>query len=90
MCEVFTDKLVAKIPSTATGKVTEINFGDDDICPVGHVLLKIEAGEEGEDSSAPVEDAAVPDMTKAAEAAKQEPSTEKSVSDKVSTAPPGN
>ena len=45
---MFTDKLVAKIPSTATGKVTAINFGDDDIIPVGHVMLEIE--EEGESS----------------------------------------
>ena len=51
MCEVFTDKLVAKIPSTATGKVTEINFGDDEIIPVGHVMLKIDEGGDGEDSS---------------------------------------
>lgn len=47
---MFTDKLVAKIPSTATGTITAINFGDDDICPVGHVILKID--EEGEESSA--------------------------------------
>ena len=62
LCEVFTDKLVAKIPSTATGTVTEINFGDDDICPVGHVLLKIES-DEGD-----VEEvqAAVPDTSAAA------------------------
>ena len=49
---MFTDKLVAKIPSTASGKVTEINFGDDDICPVGHILLKIEE-EDGAESSSP-------------------------------------
>ena len=47
---MFTDKLVAKIPSTATGKVTAINFGDDEIIPVGHVMLEIE--EEGGESSA--------------------------------------
>ena len=50
---MFTDKLVAKIPSTASGIITEINFGDDDICPVGHVILKIdEEGEEGSSASA--------------------------------------
>ena len=39
---------MAKIPSTATGKVIEINFGDDEIVPVGHIMLKIdESGEEG-------------------------------------------
>ena len=42
LCEVFTDKLVAKIPSTATGKISAINFGDDEIIPVGHVILTIE------------------------------------------------
>ena len=58
---MFTDKLVAKIPSTATGVVTEINFGDDDIAPVGHVLLKIESTEEGEEEV----QAAVPDASAA-------------------------
>jgi len=48
LCEVFTDKLVAKIPSTASGKVTAINFGDDDIVPVGHVLITIEDDGQGE------------------------------------------
>ncbi len=56
LCEVFTDKLVAKIPSTATGKVTAINFGDDDIIPVGHVILEIE----DVDGGAAEVDAAVP------------------------------
>ena len=53
---MFTDKLVAKIPSTASGKVTEINFGDDDIAPVGHVLLRIDSEGDGEEAV----DAAVP------------------------------
>jgi pyruvate/2-oxoglutarate dehydrogenase complex dihydrolipoamide acyltransferase (E2) component len=39
---VFTDKLVAKIPSTASGVIKKINFGDDDVCPVGHALFTIE------------------------------------------------
>ena len=54
MCEVFTDKLVAKIPSTATGKVTAINFGDDDIIPVGHIILEIEEVEGEEEVAAAV------------------------------------
>ena len=54
MCEVFTDKLVAKIPSTATGKVTAINFGDDDIIPVGHIILEIEDVEGEEEVAAAV------------------------------------
>ena len=60
LCEVFTDKLVAKIPSTATGKVTEINFGDDEIAPVGHILLKIETTEDEESEDAAPVQAAVP------------------------------
>ena len=39
---MFTDKLVAKIPSTASGKVTAIKFVADDIAPVGHTILSIE------------------------------------------------
>jgi pyruvate/2-oxoglutarate dehydrogenase complex dihydrolipoamide acyltransferase (E2) component len=39
LCEVFTDKLVAKIPSTASGKVTAVHFKNDDICPVGHTIM---------------------------------------------------
>ena len=79
---------MAKIPSTATGKVTEINFGDDDICPVGHVLLKIE---EADGASSEVE-AAVPDTSAQAAPQAEEPAAtpDKTVADKVSTAPPGN
>ena len=61
---MFTDKLVAKIPSTATGKITGINFGDDEVIPVGHVILTIE--EEGEEAAAAEVDAAVPATTPAA------------------------
>jgi len=48
LVEVFTDKLVAKIPSTHTGIVKEVNFAVDDVCLVGHSLLSIETegGEE--------------------------------------------
>jgi pyruvate/2-oxoglutarate dehydrogenase complex dihydrolipoamide acyltransferase (E2) component len=42
LCEVFTDKLVAKIPSTASGVVKQINFSNDQICAVGHPILTIE------------------------------------------------
>lgn len=38
---MFTDKLVAKIPSTTTGIVQEISYEEDDVCLVGHSLLKI-------------------------------------------------
>jgi pyruvate/2-oxoglutarate dehydrogenase complex dihydrolipoamide acyltransferase (E2) component len=48
LVEVFTDKLVAKIPSTCTGIVKEIKFQPDDVCLVGHPLLFIEVeGEQG-------------------------------------------
>lgn len=54
LCEVFTDKLVAKIPSTHDGVVKKINFGEDEICLVGHALLDLEVqeGAESSDSSA--------------------------------------
>jgi pyruvate/2-oxoglutarate dehydrogenase complex dihydrolipoamide acyltransferase (E2) component len=48
LCEVFTDKLVAKIPSTATGVIKSINFTNDSICAVGHPIMTIEIDEEGE------------------------------------------
>lgn len=53
LCEVFTDKLVAKIPSTASGKVTAIKFSADDIAPVGHVLLMIETDADNEQAAVP-------------------------------------
>jgi pyruvate/2-oxoglutarate dehydrogenase complex dihydrolipoamide acyltransferase (E2) component len=40
--EVFTDKLVAKIPSTVSGIVKEVNYAPDEICQVGGTLLTIE------------------------------------------------
>ena len=40
--EVYTDKLVAKIPSTCTGVVKSVKFEVDDVCLVGHSLLEIE------------------------------------------------
>lgn len=62
---MFTDKLVAKIPSTATGKITAINFGDDEVIPVGHIILTIE--DDGSDEAAAAEvNAAVPATTSAA------------------------
>jgi pyruvate/2-oxoglutarate dehydrogenase complex dihydrolipoamide acyltransferase (E2) component len=39
---VFTDKLVAKIPSTHNGVVKKINFKPDDVCLVGHALVELE------------------------------------------------
>lgn len=45
---MFTDKLVAKIPSTASGVVREIHFANDTICAVGHTVMTIETADEVE------------------------------------------
>ena len=55
---------MAKIPSTATGKITAINFGDDEVIPVGHVMVTIE--DEGSEEAAAEVDAAVPATAPAA------------------------
>ena len=78
LCEVFTDKLVAKIPSTATGVIREISFQGDDICPVGHSLFKIEMDDGVETDIEPFR--------------KEQPSTPATVTaseQKEMTAPPG-
>ena len=46
ICEVFTDKLVAKIPSTHDGIIKSIKYKNDDICLVGKPLVEIEVEEE--------------------------------------------
>ena len=46
LCEVITDKLVAKIPSTYGGKVTKLNYKPDEICQVGQPLLEMEVGDD--------------------------------------------
>lgn len=51
VCEVFTDKLVAQIPSTHKGVIKEIYFSNDDVCPVGSILADIEVLEDGESPS---------------------------------------
>eukprot|EP00355_Strombidium_rassoulzadegani_P006760 CAMPEP_0168627944 /NCGR_PEP_ID=MMETSP0449_2-20121227/11572_1 /TAXON_ID=1082188 /ORGANISM="Strombidium rassoulzadegani, Strain ras09" /LENGTH=130 /DNA_ID=CAMNT_0008670313 /DNA_START=132 /DNA_END=524 /DNA_ORIENTATION=+ len=51
LVEVFTDKLVAKIPSTCTGIVKDIKFQTDDVCLVGHSLLSIEIEVDDKDAS---------------------------------------
>lgn len=47
ICEVFTDKLVAKIPSTHDGVIKSINYKNDEICLVGKALIEIEVEEGG-------------------------------------------
>lgn len=64
MCEVFTDKLVAPIPSSYEGIVKKIHFKDDEICPVGMTLLEIETEEGGSSEAA----APAPEATKSAAA----------------------
>jgi len=49
LVEVFTDKLVAKIPSSADGTVLEIKVGSDEVCLVGHSLMSIQVDDEGDD-----------------------------------------
>jgi len=51
LVEVFTDKLVAKIPSTCTGVVKEVRYAVDDVALVGHRLLIIETNEAEEESA---------------------------------------
>jgi len=58
LCEVFTDKLVAKIPSTASGKVVAINYEIDDMPQTGHTLMQIDDGEDAGSA-----DAAEPDLS---------------------------
>jgi 2-oxoisovalerate dehydrogenase E2 component (dihydrolipoyl transacylase) len=48
VCEVFTDKLVAQIPSTHKGVIKDIYFGNDDVVPVGSIIADIEMFEDGE------------------------------------------
>lgn len=45
LCEVFTDKLVAPIPSTHRGIVKNIYFQNDDVAPVGSTIADIEVVE---------------------------------------------
>lgn len=42
ICEVFTDKLVAKIPSTHDGIIKKINYKNDELCLVGRSLVEVE------------------------------------------------
>lgn len=46
MCEVITDKLVAKIPAAYGGKIVKLNCKADEICQVGQALLDMEVGDD--------------------------------------------
>ena len=47
---MFTDKLVAKIPSTHDGLIKSIKYKSDEVCLVGHALIEIEV-EDGKDAT---------------------------------------
>lgn len=40
--EIATDKVDSEVPSTAAGTITEILFNEDDVVPVGTVIVRIE------------------------------------------------
>ena len=50
---MFTDKLVAPIPSSYEGTVKKIYYKDDEICPVGKTLIEIETDDGGSAASTP-------------------------------------
>ena len=66
---MFTDKLVAKIPSTHDGVIKSINYKNDEICLVGKALIEMEI-EEGAATSEPAKE------TKKAEDTSSSSSTE--------------
>jgi 2-oxoisovalerate dehydrogenase E2 component (dihydrolipoyl transacylase) len=46
LCEVITDKLVAKIPSSYPGKIVKLHYKNDEIAQVGSPLLDMEVGDD--------------------------------------------
>ena len=71
LVEVYTDKLVAKIPSNFDGIVKEINYNVDDVCLVGHALMTIEVEDDG--SSPDVEDSSSTSSSSSSEEAETKP-----------------
>lgn len=59
---MFTDKLVAQIPSSVEGTVREVYYEIDDVIPVGSVILDLEFNDEGvEEDTGPYQmSAAIP------------------------------
>ena len=49
LCEVITDKVTAEVPSTVSGKVTELIVNEGEIVSVDAVICKIDTGEERDD-----------------------------------------
>ncbi len=54
---MFTDKLVAKIPSTHDGVIKSIKYKNDEMCLVGHALIEIEVDDGKDASPAPAQSA---------------------------------
>jgi 2-oxoisovalerate dehydrogenase E2 component (dihydrolipoyl transacylase) len=85
LCEVITDKLTAKIPSSYAGKVTKLHYKVDEICQVGQPLLEMEV-----DDSVKVKGEVKKEETPEAKPAPQAqaaPSVEKEVEENVYTTP---
>ena len=53
MCEVFTDKLTAPIPSSVKGVIKKVNVKEDDVVRDGSTLFEIEYEGEGPDEEEP-------------------------------------
>lgn len=49
LCEVITDKVTAEVPSTVSGKVTELIVNEGETISVDAVICKIDTGEERDD-----------------------------------------
>ena len=45
LCEVITDKVTAEVPSTVSGKVTELIVNEGETVSVDAVICKIDTGE---------------------------------------------
>lgn len=65
--EIATDKVDSEVPSTAAGTITEILFEEDDVVPVGTVIVKIETDADVEVAASPT--ASTPTKESAAPAA---------------------
>jgi 2-oxoglutarate dehydrogenase E2 component (dihydrolipoamide succinyltransferase) len=61
--EIATDKVDSEVPSTAEGVIEEILYKENDVVPVGKVIVRIQSG--GAAVSAPAQTAAVPTPTPA-------------------------
>lgn len=60
--EIATDKVDSEVPSTAEGVITEILFNENDVVPVGTVIVKIDTAGAGSAQAAP-QPAAAPSYT---------------------------